>query len=75
MSGNVMATPGAGGAGSRRGSSLIPPGEGAQGRGEQPGQRQVGGHPGRAFGQDIGLSLPVESFARAAEDFVANPSF
>lgn len=53
----------------------MPPGEGAHRGGEQPGQRQVGGHPGQAFGHHIGLPLPVESFACAAEDFVSNPSF
>lgn len=46
MLGNMMATLGAKSwwYGKRGGNSLIPPGEGAQGRREQPGQGQAGGH-------------------------------
>lgn len=44
-----------------------------RGRGEQPGQRWVGGHPNQPSGHHIALPSPVDSFARAAEDFVSVP--
>lgn len=43
-----------------------------RGRGEQPGQRQVGGHPNQPSGHRIALPSPVDSFARA-ENAVSVP--